>query len=102
MKRLFDMEDLNPQEYKDIKVGDQIALYSRNNRVGTVTKIIRRFYDNDNQYIESLPNDHPNKLFLGDEYSPLFEYYMAYTYKGKLANELYTVDSIFCKKHGTA
>ncbi len=74
MIRLFDTEDPNPQEYKGMKVGGVICTYNAGFHI--LDKIVRRFCSeiHYNTHHKNKPDDAPNKLNIGDEYSPNFQY----------------------------
>lgn len=96
MIRLFDTEEPNPQEYNGMKVGDVICTYNAGFHV--LDKIVRRFcsqqhYDS---YFKKLPDGAPNKINVGDEYSPNFQYTKFDPDAGKVGQRKGECDSHYC------
>lgn len=96
MKRLFDTENMNPQEYNGMKVGDVICTHNAGYHV--LLNINRRFCTQDSydRHYKDMPLDRPHRLEVGDEYSPSFVYVKVDPATGKLGRHG-ECDSHYCK-----
>lgn len=95
MKRLFNDEDSNPQEWGGMKVGSVICTY--NTGFFVLKSIKRRFCSEDYFNRFEAKKEIGKRMEIGDEYSPLFDYAKINLKTGKIATTLGQCDSFYCK-----